>query len=355
MSTLLLALVGIVLLIGGAELLVRGASRLARFAGISPLVIGLTIVAVGTSSPEIAVTVISSLNGQADLAVGNVVGSNLCNILLIGGLCAFILPLAVGRTLVWFHVPIMIATSALALWLSADGRIELHEGLLLLGLFAVYVFGSIKVEKHAADPANAGTEVTQHAVTTWGALKQIALIVAGLGGLLMGSHWIVKGAVELATLLGVSQVVIGLTIVAVGTSLPEIATSLMATLRGEREIAIGNIVGSNIANVLCVLGAGCLASGSQGLTVSSSMLHFDFPLMIAVSAICLPIFWSRFEISRLEGALLLGGYALYLVQVVGAATGAWWAGQLIYGIFGYVLLFGSLTLLGALFGRKAAC
>jgi len=299
----LLLIAGLVVLTVGAEALVRGASRLARQLGISPLVVGLTVVAFGTSAPELAVSVEASLGGRPDIAVGNVVGSNVLNVLLILGLSAAIVPLAVSSRLVRLDVPIMVAASAL-LWLfAADGRVTLLEGIVLVaGLLAYTVLLIVLGRRRPrAEPEVAATTVPKGPRHTTVALL---LVGAGLALLGLGARWLVDGAVDIARLLGVGELAIGLTIVAAGTSAPELATSVVASIRRERDIAVGNVVGSNLFNILSVLGVSAIVAPS-GLTVADDALRFDVPVMFAVACLCLPIFISGGRISRGEGVLLL--------------------------------------------------
>lgn len=313
---------GLIALILGAELLVRGASRLALSFGISPLVVGLTVVAFGTSSPELAVSVQSTWSGQVDLALGNVVGSNIFNVLFILGLSALVLPLVVHQQLIRQEVPIMLGVSLLLWALAADGGIGRWEGGLLAGLMLVYTVFVIHQSRRETQPVQAEVEAEYQDAFAgsrkgwdrhWGV--QILLIVAGLALLVLGSRWLVEAAVGFARELGVSELVIGLTIVAAGTSLPEVATSLLAAVRGERDIAVGNVVGSNIFNILGVLGISALVAPSA-LTVAPSMLAFDLPVMVAVALACLPIFFTGNLIARWEGGLFFAlylGYTLYLI------------------------------------------
>lgn len=312
---------GLVLLVVGADALVRGASKSAAAAGISPLVIGLTVVAFGTSAPEMAVSVGASLSGQGAIALGNAVGSNIFNVLLILGLSAVITPLEVSRQLIRLDVPVMIVVSALAYLLALDGSIGKADGALLFaGIFAYTVFLVVKARKekrnnHDEFAAEFGTD-RPATPAFWAA--NLLRISAGLGLLVLGSRWLVAGASELAQRLGIGELVIGLTIVAAGTSLPEAATSVVASLRGERDIAVGNVVGSNIFNVLAVIGlAGISAPG--GVAVPAAALSFDMPVMVAVAVACLPIFFSANRIDRWEGGLFLFYYGVYIVYVVAAA------------------------------------
>jgi cation:H+ antiporter len=316
-GALLFFLAGLVLLITGAEAIVRGASRLAGAIGISPLVIGLTVVAFGTSSPELAVSLRASLTGSPDIALGNVVGSNIFNVLFILGLSALIAPLAVAQQLVRFDVPLTIGASLLLFALALDGRIGRIDGLVLFtGIVGYSVFVVRQsLKESAAVRSEYEKEFGQRPrrVTQW--LVNLALVVIGLAMLMLGSHWLVSGAVAVAKALGLSELVIALTIVAAGTSLPEVATSVVASIRGERDIAVGNVVGSNLFNVLAILGLSSVIA-TDGLRVAPAALSFDIPVMIAVSVACLPIFFTGYQIARWEGLLFLAyfvGYTVYLV------------------------------------------
>lgn len=321
--TLGLLLGGLAVLITGAEVLVRGASRLAAAVGISPLVIGLTVVAFGTSSPEMAVSVQSALSGQAgaDIALGNVVGSNIFNILLILGLSAAIAPLIVAQQLVRVDVPIMIGVSVLVLLLALDGAIGRLDGLLLFAgiiaytVFAIYqgrreskVVEAEYAQEFSAKPRGAGQ-----------VLLNIAFVIAGLALLVLGSDWFVTGAIGLARAFGVSELVIGLTIVAAGTSMPEVATSVMASVKGERDIAVGNVIGSNIFNLLAVLGLAAIVAPA-GVNVALAALDFDIPVMIAAAVACLPIFFTGYQIARWEGFVFLGYYVAYAAYLILASA-----------------------------------
>ncbi len=324
LTVLGLFVLGLVLLVAGAELLVRGASRLAAHFGISALVIGLTVVAFGTSAPELAVSVQAGLAGQSDIAMGNVVGSNIFNVLFILGVAALITPLVVSQQLVRLDVPLMIAVSVLLLVLALDGNISGFDGLLLFaGIMAYTVFTVRKSRKEsAAVQAEYAQEFGDGAAAIAGRGRlplQIALIVVGLAMLVLGAHWLVEGAVTFARMFGVSELVIGLTIVAAGTSLPEVATSVVAALRGERDIAVGNIVGSNLFNILAIAGIAAVVTPG-GLEVAPALIRFDIPVMIAVALACLPIFATGHLIARWEGLLFLGYYAVYVLYLILSAT-----------------------------------
>jgi cation:H+ antiporter len=320
MTFVFLAL-GLIALVAGASLLVRGAAKLAISVGVSALVVGLTVVAFGTSAPETAVSVGAVLQGNSDIAVGNVVGSNIFNVLFILGVSALITPLVIHRQLVRQEVPIMIGASLLIAIMSLDGGIGRFEAALLLGLLVAYTVYLIVQSRRSGNEAH---EVDLSAVPTssrwdrhWSV--QVLLVIAGLVLLVVGADWLVDSAVAFAQALGVSDLVIGLTIVAAGTSLPEVATSVIATLRGERDIAVGNVVGSNTFNILGCLGAsGLIAPG--GLVVSPPLLAFDLWVMLATAVACFPIFITGRQIARWEGSLFLLYYAAYTVFLILAAT-----------------------------------
>ena len=318
--TMVLFVLGIVILVAGAEVLVRGASRLAAALGISPLVIGLTVVAFGTSSPELAVSVQSAFSGETSLAVGNVVGSNIFNVLFILGLAAAVTPLVVAQQLVRLDVPLVIAASFALLLLAQDGALGRVDGVLLFAGVVAYTVFLVRQSRRetAAVRAEYEQEFGEKAAGAASWLRDAALIVGGLVMLVLGSRWLVGGAVEIATALGVSELVIGLTIVAAGTSLPEVATSVLASMRGERDIAVGNVVGSNLFNLLAVLGLSSLVAPG-GIAVDPAALRFDIPVMIAVAVACLPIF-ARQVISRPTGIFFLAYYVAYAAYLVLAAT-----------------------------------
>jgi cation:H+ antiporter len=318
---ILLFLGGLAALIVGAELLVRGASKLALSFGISPLVVGLTIVAFGTSSPEIAVSVGAALDGRTEIAVGNVVGSNIFNVLFILGLSALIVPLVVHSQIIRQEVPVMIGVSLLLLALGLDGRLGLLDGALLLGVALAYTGYLIVQSRRATAEERAEFEAEAQPAEkgAWDAhwAAQLGLIAAGLTALVFGSDWLVTAAVHFAKALGVSDVVIGLTIIAAGTSMPEVATSIMAAIKGERDIAVGNVVGSNIFNIAGCLGITALvAPAALGVPMPASVMNFDIWVMLAVAVACLPVFLTGREIARWEGGVFLGYYAAYVAYLI---------------------------------------
>jgi cation:H+ antiporter len=311
---------GLVALVVGAELLVRGASKLAFSFGISPLVVGLTIVAMGTSAPEVAVSVGAVMGGQTDIAVGNVVGSNIFNVLFILGVSALIVPLVVHAQVIRQELPIMLGAALLLVVMGWDGSISMSEAVILLALTVVYTVFLIVQSRRAsaAETAELKEELQPAVSTSWQSKLpfQIGLIVVGLGLLVLGSDWLVSAAVVFAKSLGVSDLVIGLTIVAAGTSMPEVATSVTAALKGERDIAVGNVVGSNIFNILGCIGLSGVVAGSTGLILAPSILTFDIWVMLAVTLACMPIFLSGREIARWEGGFFLAYYVAYVSYLI---------------------------------------
>ena len=347
LMTFVYLIAGLVLLVAGAEVLVRGAAKLAAQFGIPPLVIGLTVVAFGTSAPETAVSVQSAFNGSGDLAIGNVIGSNIANVLLILGLTALIAPLIVSRQLIRLDVPIMIGASLLTFGLAWDGSLSRLDGALLFaGVLAYtgFLIYSARKDKGGDDDEFAKEFGLDEAPKPYAWAINLGLIIAGLVLLVTGSNFLVEGAVTLARALGISELVIGLTVVAVGTSLPELATSILAAIKGERDIAVGNIVGSNIFNLLCVLGLASLVSPSA-IPVAANALNFDFPVMIGVAIACLPIFFNGYCINRWEGAVFVSYYALYTAYLVLHSNGAPWLGAFAQAMYSFVLPLTALTLL----------
>jgi len=308
---------GFVVLVFGADWLVKGASRMALSAGITPLVVGLTVVAFGTSAPELAVSITSAMGGEADLAVGNVVGSNIANVLLILGVSALVAPLVVHQQLVRLDVPIMLGASLLFYVLAVDGRLTLWDGVLLSGSVVAYVVFLVLESRREKNPLVLAEydSLSEDDQAPHSTLSNLLWLLIGMIGLVAGSQLLVKGAVSIATALGVSELIIGLTVLAIGTSLPELATSVVAAMKGERDIAVGNVVGSNIFNLLSVLGFTSLAAFGQ-VPVSADALRIDIPVMLAVALLCLPIFRGGYEITRRNGLLFVFAYALYLAYLV---------------------------------------
>lgn len=305
-------LVGFGLLVAGAEGFVRGSAKLAAVIGLSPLVIGLTIVSYGTSAPELAVSLRASLLGQSEIALGNVIGSNIFNILMTLGIASLIVPLTVAQQLIRLDVPIMVGVTGLMLMFAIDGNLGHVDGVILLVGSVIYTVFLVIQSRRESDvdvQAEYEKEYARTGKRNWQqTLRNVLLLVVGLAMLVVGANLLVFGATEIAEAMGVSQLIIGLTIVAVGTSLPELATSIVACCRGERDIAVGNVVGSNIFNILTILG---VTSTVSGVPVSSAAIRFDIPVMLAVAIACLPIFYTGNRISRWEGLLFISYYVAY--------------------------------------------
>lgn len=309
---------GLLILIIGADLLVRGATRLAAAFGVSPLVIGLTIVAIGTASPEIAVSLKAAATGQGDLTLGNVLGSNIFNILFILGLTSLITPIVIAEQLIRKDAPIMLGISLLTLLLVLDGSLGWMDGVILLAGLAVYFAFALrqsKLESRDVQKEYADEFAQKEPHTIRNTLTNLTFILIGLGMLVLGSNWLVDAASQIARALGVSELVIGLTIVAVGTSMPEVATSLIAALKKESDIAVGNAVGSNIFNLLGVLGIAGIVS-PLSIPIQQYVLQFDLPVMVFVALVTLPIFYIDNRISRFEGGLLLAYFVTYMGYIL---------------------------------------
>lgn len=319
---------GFVVLIFGGEILVRGGSGLGRLFRLSPQVIGLPIVAFATSAPELAVSLNATASGSAGLAIGNVVGSNIANILLVLGATAVILPVTVNSPLIRREIPVMILAAAILIIMALNGTITRGEGLLLLAGLCVFLTLSIRTERRKTTPSHTSSATSSTPATSTtpeatrpstGLAVNVLFIVIGVGLLVLGAQWLVSAATQIAFAAGLSDLVIGLTVVAVGTSLPELATSVIAAIRGERELAIGNIVGSNLFNIGAVLGLTTLISPT-GIRVQQAAVTFDLPAMLIVSLAILPIAITGMRIARWEGGLFLAYYAAYLTYLLLDAT-----------------------------------
>jgi cation:H+ antiporter len=307
-------IVGLVALIGGAELMVRSVSKLAIRLGISKLIIGLTVVAFGTSAPELAVSIQAGIDGNTDLMLGNIVGSNITNTLLILGISALIIPLKVNAIFIKADVPIMIAITLLVYLLALNGVINFWECVLLTAILIIYLIYLIRNRGESEFvnielPGKKSDSIILNAILTAG----------GLVSLVAGARWLISSSLIFAELAGVSELIIGLTVVAIGTSLPEIVVTLVAAIRGERDIAVGGVIGSNILNFLAVLGvAGLFIPG--GIPVQEVLLSFDLLILIAASVLCIPIFYTGHKIVRWEGGLFLFFYISYLFYLFLSTT-----------------------------------
>lgn len=321
---------GLIALIMGAELIVRGASRLAALLGVKPMVIGLTIVSIGTSMPELAVGITAGLQGNGPLAVANVAGTNLVNILLILGLSAFLRPLPLHLQVVNLDLPMMIVAATALAGLAADGVLTPLEGGLMVGASAIYTMAVVRASRKESQLVKKEFEdmcgdsfmkgcrpgaLPKRGDVIQTRAKYAAILLAGMAITVIGADWLVEGAIAIARSLQVSDAVIGLTIVAIGTSAPELVTSIVATLRHERDVAIGNLLGSSIYNILLILGLAALAAPA-GLAVTRNLQLFDIPLMTLVALACVPVFLTGRCISRVEGGLGVAAYLIYLIWLV---------------------------------------
>ena len=315
-----LVALGLVLLAGGGEALVRGATTLAELAGVTPAVIGLTVVAIGTSLPELVVSVLAAVRGQPDIAVANVVGSNIFNVAMILGVTALLLPLPVHGTAVRLEWPVMFAASVACLVLSLDGFVGRGEGAMFLVALVAFMWWSVRIARRhvTADEARQATEEAdaRDLPPARRGPMTILMLLLGIGGLVAGGNFLVEGAVTLARLVGMTERVIGLTVVAAGTSAPELATSVMAALRGRTDVAVANIIGSNIFNILGILGTTALVAT---VPVAPALVRSDMLWMIGTAVLLLPLMYSSARITRLEGGLLLGVFVAYIGLLLRAA------------------------------------
>ena len=317
----ILFIVGISGVYFGAEWLVKGSSKLSRDLGIKPIVIGLTVVAFGTSSPELAVSLTASIKGSNDIAIGNIIGSNIANIGLILGVAAIVLPLKVEKVIMRRELPLMIGISAGLYFMAIDRKIGFVDGLLLftgiilfIGYQIYHTLNSKKESRNstASNPVSkTGTpeSTTEESQTRRHLLSNIIYIVIGLACLLVGSHVLVKSAIFIAGSFGISEMVIGMTVVAFGTSVPEMATSVVSVLKKESDICVGNVIGSNIFNILLVLGSVALV---RPLNVERGTLFFEFPIMLLFSLALIPMIRGRLMVNRLAGVVLVSGYLAFI-------------------------------------------
>lgn len=309
--------VGLAALIAGSELLVRGGSALAARLGIPPLLIGLTIVALGTSTPELAVGIDAALQGNGSLAVGNIAGTNTVNILLILGLSAALQPLAIEMRTLRFELPVIVMASAMMLALAWNGVLSRLDGLLLVTMGTVFTVTLINVARRERIGVKLefAREFGPRRLANRQAATEVLMLGMGLAIVVAGADWLVGGAVALARFWQVSEAFIGLTIVAIGTSAPELVTTIISTIRGERDIAIGNLIGSSVYNILFILGVTCLFPAG-GIAVSPHLVRVDIPVMLAVALLCIPVFISDRQVSRIEGILAVSAYFAYLTYLI---------------------------------------
>jgi cation:H+ antiporter len=321
-----LLLLGLVALVLGAEVLVNYGTKLAKRLHISPLIIGLTVVSIGTSAPEIAVGIDAVSRSAGSLALGNIVGTNIVNILLILGLAAAIRPIILGRSTIYIDLPMMLLSAVLLFILAFNGTLTTIAGVILLAMSVVYMVLIGYVARHKRREhvpvetdelaEQQGEPVAPLPKFCWKHFfRDLILLLVGLAIIVLGAEWLVDGAVAIAYSLGVSETVVGLTVVAIGTSAPELATTISATVRGKRAIAIGNLIGSSTLNTTLVLGI-ALMFGPHAVQVDPGIIRFDLPIMVGVMALCVPVFLSARRITRLEGILMVCLYAAYLGFVI---------------------------------------
>jgi cation:H+ antiporter len=315
----LLFLLGLLILYYGAEWLIRGASGIALEYGIRPVVVGLTIVALGTSMPEFLVNFIAALGGEHHLALGNIIGSNISNIALILGASAIVLPVAVAPQILRKEYPMMLGAMVVFYVISLDGTISRTDGIFLVSCLAGFIGYLLYDAQNNAtaqsmmDEMDVDDDDIETSSPTDTTLMKTAFLVGGTIGLALGAHFMVDSAVDIARSLGISQIIIGLTIVAIGTSLPELAASMVGAIKSEADLSVGNILGSNLLNVLFVVGTVSIMSP---LDVEPSTLTIHFPVMLGICVMLLPIAWTRFEITRLEGGVLLATFLSYMTYIV---------------------------------------
>ncbi len=343
MSLLLLALgLGITTL--GAESFVAGASKLARSLRVAPVIIGLTVVSFGTSAAEIAVALSAIATDHSSIAVGNIVGSNICNVLFILGIAALITPLRVADRLVRFDIPVMIAASVLVFGMSFDGSLDRIEGVVVLMLAGLYFAALFRARSIPDKPGAPPPPTTRRSVA-------VVMILAGILLLFLGARFVISGATDIARALGASELVVGLTIVALGTSLPELAATISSLRRAETDLVVGNIVGSNVVNLLVVLGLTATASETS-LLIPGAVMTFDFPILCVVAFACFPIFFTNSAIERWEGFVFLCYYGVYVAYLMLDQSGH--ADLALYRIalFAFVAPLAVLTIAVVLGGRR---
>ncbi len=312
-------MIGLVTLTVGAELLTRGGARLAALVGIPPIIIGLTIVALGTSTPELAVGIEAALEGSGSLAVGNIAGTNTFNILFILGISALLLPLDLDIRAVRFDLPVMTAAAVTLMLMASDGLLTRTEGAVLVAAAVVYTFGIIRSTRRESRAVKAEFAGEYRLAPTPHPMRDVAssfaVLMVGIAIVVVGAKWLVDGAVDLARMLGVSDAFIGLTVVAIGTSSPEFVTTVVSTLRQQRDIAVGNLIGSSTYNILFILGATAIVP-PDGIAIGPGLVRIDIPIMALVTLACVPVFLSGHRVTRWEGGLFVAAYLTYLTYVI---------------------------------------
>ena len=322
--TVLLFIIGLVTLIGGAELFLKSVDKFGLAWSVSPVVMGLTVVAFATGAPELAISLQAAADGRPDLVLGNILGSNVANILLILGIAGLVKPLNITNRIIKIDVPMVIGASALLYILALDGLLTLTDGLIIFGAliaYSIFMYSQIKKDRQANKNKSADEKPKlDEPVTNFFYGKYIFLLLVGLVLIVMGSRWMVDSAVEIAELLGISELIIGLTIVSLGTSLPEVATSLSAVRKGDSDTAVANVMGSNLYNILLTLSLTIIVAPGA-LDVSVDAINLDLPFMVIVACACMPLFWPAKELTRPVAAGFLLYYVLYIGYLVLLAIG----------------------------------
>jgi len=302
-------IIGLFVLWGGAELLVKGSSNVAIGLGVRPLVVGLTVVAMGTSSPELAVSMFAALTHTKDISLANIVGSNIANIALVIGVSAMIRPLQIEKSIFRSEIPIVLAGTLLFSYMSWDGIVGVLDGIILLAGFVLFLVYMVKRSLSDRSAAKNSQDFVDIRKTPKKLFKQFLFILLGLAGLIGGSYFIVESAKAIAEFLGISAFVVGVSIVAIGTSLPELAISAVGALRGRADLAVGNAIGSNIFNTLFVI---ALVAVIAPIPVDRSLFNLHYPFMIGFTLLVVPLMWTRFRLGRLEGAALVASYIVFI-------------------------------------------
>jgi cation:H+ antiporter len=314
---------GLAVLVAGAEMIVRSGSAIAVRLGVSPLIIGLTFVAIGTSAPELGVGIEAALEGKGSIAVGNIAGTNTVNILLILGVSAALRPLALHVRTVRIEVPAIVISSLTLAALAYDGQLSRLEGFLLVALGLAFTWLVVRTAKHDSSSVKrasaVGSGLAKFRIISPRAAGEALILAAGIAVIVLGAHLLVDGAVTLAKLWNLSDAFIGLTVVAIGTSAPELVTTIVSTIRNNRDIAVGNLIGSSVYNILVILGATCLVPANP-ILVEDELIRIDIPIMVAVALVCVPVFYSGRRVSRTEGALFVTAYIAYLAYLLTART-----------------------------------
>ena len=312
---------GLAALVAGAEVMVRGATKIASRLGISALIVGVTIVAIGTSMPEMAIGVVAASEGTGELAVGNIAGANVINLLFVLGLSALMLPLAIESRTLRYELPVMAGAAVLLLVLAFDGVLSRVDGVILVSCAIVYTVAVVwAARRETRDVAAEFIEAASITATGRGTTAlHVAMMLGGIAIIVLGAERLVGAAVGIAVGFGVSEALIGLTVVAIGTTAPELATTVVSTLRGNRDIAVGNLLGSSIYNVLLILGVTCLVP-AHGIALPPALVRVDIPIMVAATLACIPIFITGRRVGRIEGGTMVFAYLAFVVFLLATQT-----------------------------------